>query len=301
VVGRRVEAIQESVDHLGGGMLRAMQGPSATALMVAAYRARATAREEAICNDPWAAALAGEEGQELARRYDETFPHMELWIALRTAFFDSRVQRLAGPGGIDQVVLLGAGFDTRAARLGRPGLRFFEVDRGPSQEAKLGALGRVDGYPVASATYVTCNFEREDFLDRLVHAGLSTERPALFLWEGVTAYLTEAAVRGTLRRIATGTHAASVLVFEHLRRKIVSGDVRDEKDKESRAFVSNLGEPLRFGVDYPLPMLFQEGFRRVRMLTFDEVCLDLTGTYARERVFRYQGLVVTSRAADVGA
>ena len=266
--------------------------------MVAAYRARATARGDGICNDPWALALAGKEGHELAARYDETFPHMELWIALRTAFFDARVRRLAGPGGMDQVVLLGAGFDTRAARLGREGLRFFEVDRGPSQLAKLDSLARVDGYPVASATYVTCDFEREDFLERLVDAGFSTERPALLLWEGVTAYLTEPAVRATLRRIAQGTAPASVLGFEHLRRKIVSGDVRDEKDKESRAFVSNLGEPLRFGVDYPLPMLFEEGFRRVRMLTFDEVCLDLTGTYERDRAFRYQGLVVTSRAAN---
>jgi methyltransferase (TIGR00027 family) len=280
-------------------MLRAMEGPSATALMVAAYRARATAREDGICSDPWAEALAGAEGHELAARYDEAFPHMELWIALRTAFFDARVQSLAGPGGIDQVVLLGAGFDTRAARLGRDGLRFFEVDRGPSQLAKLAALQRISGYPTASATYVTCDFEREDFLDRLVGAGLKAERPTLFLWEGVTAYLTEAAVRATLRRVAHGTAPESVLVFEHLRRKIVSGDVQSEKDRESRAFVSNLGEPLRFGVDYPLPLLYDEGFRRVRVLTFDEVCLDFTGSYKKERAFRYQGLVVTSRAAPI--
>jgi len=276
-------------------MLHAMEGPSATALMVAAYRARATARGDGICSDPWALALAGAEGHALAARYDETFPHMELWIALRTAFFDARVRSLAGPGGIDQVVLLGAGFDTRSARLGREGLRFYEVDRGPSQLAKIAALERIGGYPTHGATYVSCDFEREDFLDRLVGAGFQKGRAALFLWEGVTAYLTESAVRKTLRRVAHGTAPDSVLVFEHLRRKIVSGDVRDEKDKESRAFVSNLGEPLRFGVDYPLPMLYEEGFRRVRVLTFDEVCLDLTGTYERERAFRYQGLVVTSR------
>jgi methyltransferase (TIGR00027 family) len=274
-----------------------MERPSETALMVAAYRARATKRGDGICNDPWAAAIAGERGLELARRYDDVFPHMELWIALRTAFFDARVRLLTAAGGIDQVVLLGAGFDTRAARLARQGVRFFEVDREPSQKAKLDAVAGLDGYLVRSATYVTCDFEREDFLDRLLAGGLDKERPALFLWEGVTPYLSEAAVRATLRRVAEGTHANSVLVFEHLRTKIVSGDVRDPKDKESSAFVSDLGEPLRFGVDYPLPLLFEEGFRRVRMLTFDEVCLDLTGTYARERAFRFQGLVVASRAA----
>ena len=66
-------------------MLRAeMDGPSTTALMVAAYRGRATARKEHVCDDPWAASLAGDEGRDVARRYDEAFGPMELWIALRT-------------------------------------------------------------------------------------------------------------------------------------------------------------------------------------------------------------------------
>ncbi len=113
----------------------------------------------------------------------------------------------------------------------------------------------------------------------------------------MTAYLTEAAVRATLRRIAKGTHPASVVVFDHLRKKIVAGDVREKKDLESRAFVADLGEPLRFGIDYPLPLLYEEGFRRVRALTFDEICLDLTATYDRERAFRFQGIVLASRTA----
>jgi methyltransferase (TIGR00027 family) len=280
-------------------MLRAeMDGPSTTALMVAAYRARATAREERVCDDPWAAALAGEVGHDVARRYDQAFPHMELWIALRTAFLDARVRRLTSPpSSIAQVVLLGAGFDTRAARLACAGVRFFEVDREETQAVKLDRLAKLDGYPVGNATYVTCNFEVEDFLLRLAAGGFLVDQPALFLWEGVTAYLTEPAVRATLHRIAEGAHSGSIVAFDHLRRKIVAGDVRDPKDEESRAFVANLGEPLRFGVDYPLPMLYEEGFRRVRMLTFDEVALDLTGTYERARAFRFQGLALASKAA----
>ncbi|MGO8996024.1 MAG: class I SAM-dependent methyltransferase [Polyangiaceae bacterium] len=276
-----------------------MDGPSRTALMVAAYRGRATAKEHPVCDDPWAAGLAGEEGYEVARRYDEAFGYMELWIALRTAFFDERVRRLTLPsGGIAQVVLLGAGFDTRAARLAREGVRFFEVDREETQAVKLARLAKLAGYPVQNATYVTCDFERQDFLERLAGSGYRIDAPALFLWEGVTAYLTEPAVRATLRRIAEGAEPGSVVVFDHLRRRIVSGDVPDPKDEQSRAFVANLGEPLRFGVDYPLPLLYEEGFRRVRMLTFDELALDMTGTYERARAFRFQGIVVASRGAE---
>jgi methyltransferase (TIGR00027 family) len=266
--------------------------------MVAAYRGRATAREPRLIDDPWAAALAGEEGLEVARSYDGAFGPMELWVAVRTAFFDERVRRLtSGAGAIPQVVLLGAGFDTRAARLARAGVRFFEVDRTETQAMKRARLAELPAYPVESATYVTCDFEREDFLERLVAAGYRVDAPGLFLWEGVTPYLTEPAVRATLRRIAEGSSPESVLVFDHLRRRIVQGDVPDPKDERSRAFVADLGEPLRFGVDYPLPMLFEEGFRRVRMLTFDEICLNLTGTYERARAFRFQGVVIASRAA----
>jgi methyltransferase (TIGR00027 family) len=274
-----------------------MSAASRTAWMVAAYRARATAREPPVCHDPWAEQLAGEEGFELARRYDGTFPHMELWIALRTAFLDEQLRRFTSPPhAFGQVVLLGAGLDTRAARLAREGVRFFEVDHADSQQEKRARLARVPGYPVGAATYVTCDFEHEDFLDRLVASGFATADPALFLWEGVTAYLTEQAVRATLRRVASGGHPRSVLAFDHLRRKIVAGQV-SSKDLESRSFVADLGEPLRFGIDYPLPMLYEEGFRRVRMFTFDEIALELTGTYDRDRAFRFQGLVLATRAS----
>ena len=57
---------------------------SRTAMMVAAYRARATRRPDAICRDEWASALGGALGLELSVAFDRHVPNMELWIALRT-------------------------------------------------------------------------------------------------------------------------------------------------------------------------------------------------------------------------
>ena len=265
---------------------------------MAAYRARASARENAICSDPWAARLAGDDGFALAERYDAVYAHMELWTAVRTAFIDARVARATGaPWNVGAVVLLGAGLDTRAVRLASEGVRFFEVDHPATQAHKRERIGALPGYSADAATFVECDFERQDFLEELVRAGFSTERPALFVWEGVTPYLTETAVRATLRRIAEGAAPASVVVFDHLRKKIVAGDVANARDLQSREFVGDLGEPLRWGTDDALPLLYQEGFRRVRAVSFDEACLDLTGTYDRERKFRFQSLCVASRAA----
>jgi methyltransferase (TIGR00027 family) len=269
---------------------------SKTALLMAAYRGRVTAAPDALCSDPWAAALAGNEGAALATAWDKSYPHMELWTAVRTAFIDRCVSRCISRE-MHQIVMLGAGLDTRAARLAHEGVRFFEVDRAESQADKRARIDGLRDYPRTAATYVSCDFETSSFLERLRASGFDANARACFVWEGVTPYLTERAVRATLRAIADGTHAESVVVFDHVRKKIVAGDVRDKVDLEPRAIVEELGEPLRFGIDDVLPLLYEEGFRRVRVQTFDDVCLDLTGTYLRERKFRFQGLVVASRAA----
>ncbi len=264
---------------------------------MAAYRARASSQPSPLCSDPWAKDLAGAEGFALAKRYDEVNPHMELWTAVRTAFIDERVRAsLDGEWAMPQVVLLGAGFDTRAARLAGPGVRFFEVDHPDTQAEKLRRIGELAGYPREAATYVACDFEHQDFLVQLREAGYRADAAALFIWEGVTPYLSEAAVRGTLRRLADEADPRSVVVFDLLRKKIVAGEIA-EGDLKSREFVSELGEPLRWGTDDVLPVLYAEGFRRVRTTSFDEACLDLTGTYDRERKFRFQSLAVASRGA----
>lgn len=271
-----------------------MRSVSQTALMVAAYRARATARGDGLCDDPWAAALAGDDGRTLARDYEPVYAHLELWIALRTGAIDAEV-RAQLDAGVRQIVVLGAGLDTRAARLAREGARFFEVDEPATQAEKRRRTAALAGYPVDAATYVACDFEADDFLERLAAHGFRADVPALFVWEGVSYYLPEAAVRATLGRVAAGTDARSAIVFDYVRKKFVHGELRDAKDAEARAHVAKLGEPFRFGTDDVLPLLYEAGFRHVRTASFDELCLTRTGTYERERKFRFQRLAFASR------
>jgi methyltransferase (TIGR00027 family) len=263
---------------------------SRTALLVAAYRARASARVSPVCNDPWAAALAGDEGLALAAAYDPGYPPMELWTAVRTAYLDAQVVHFtAAPQGFDQVVVLGAGLDTRAARLAKAGVAFFEVDHPSTQADKRRRLAALVGYPEGAARQMACDFEVDDFLARLASAGFDAARPAVIVWEGVTPYLPEVAIRATLRRVAEGCHARTVLLFDHL------GKQRPGNQTASHDFVEGLGEKVLWGSNDPLPMLYEEGFRHVRSLSFDEACLTLTGTYAREREFRFQRMVLASR------
>lgn len=268
---------------------------SRTSLMVAAYRARASARPGAICRDPWAARLAGDEGQEYARRHDAVWEPAETWLALRTAAIDREVRRfLAPPHSFRQVVLLGAGLDTRAERIGGEGVTWFEIDHPATQADKRRRLAALGDYPVDAARFVPVDFEHERFLEKLVAAGFSAEAPALFLWEGVVLYLPEPAVRATMRAVAQGCEPRSVLLFDYVGKAMAQGSV-DERDQRVRELLADLVEPVRFGSDDIVPVLYEEGFRRVHTRNFDELCLDFTGTYERERKFRFQRLALASR------
>ena len=272
------------------------RGASRTAIMVAAYRGRATARGDGLCDDEHASKLAGDEGLALAARYDQAFPHAELWLALRTRVLDAQV-RARIDDGVRQIVTLGAGLDTRAARLSSEGTRFFEVDHPASQADKIARLARLPSYPRDAAIHVPCDFEHDDFIATQSAAGFDASSPAHFVWEGVTYYLPEAAVRATLSRIATGCAARSVVAFDYVRKRFAHGAL-DAEGTAARSRVAEMGEPIRFGTDDVLPLLHEVGFRRVRLSSFDELCLNLTGTYDRARKFRFQQLAVASVAAE---
>jgi methyltransferase (TIGR00027 family) len=267
---------------------------SQTALMVAAYRARASRRERPVCTDPWAEAIAGAAGHEIAARFDERYAHMELWIALRVAYLDSLVGAAVDQLGARQIVILGAGYDTRAARLPRAGVRFFEVDHPATQAAKLAEIERLRGYPVDAATYVSCLFGAEDPIDRLVAAGFATTEPALVIWEGVVPYLPEAAVRATAGRLGAALDPRSLVAFDFVSKKLATGQGVAEQDLATRDYIGGLGEPILFGTDDPLPLLYECGFHWVRVLDFNELALEFVGDYARERQFRFQRIALAA-------
>jgi methyltransferase (TIGR00027 family) len=272
---------------------------SKTALMVCAYRARATAWTKPLFRDPWAAAIAGSEGEAIARSLDKTFPPMELWLALRVAYLDRVVGLAVDALSFRQIVILGAGYDTRAARLARAGVRFFEVDHPATQAAKRERLASLDRYPIDAATYTTCNFEREDPIDRLIATGFDAREPALVIWEGVVPYLTESAIRVTASRLASGLEPRSLIAFDFVGKKFAAGESKAEQDRHTRDYVGDLGEPIRYGSDDVLPLLYECGFRWVRSLDFNELALEMVGDYVRDRVFRFQHLALAAVRAPV--
>ena len=135
----------------------------------------------------------------------------DLMIA-RTLYFDRIIERRAVD--VEQFVLMGAGYDTRAySQLQRVGLRFFELDQPSTQNLKIETLAKA-GIDAAHVTFIPVDFSRENVFEKLRAFGYDPQKKTLFLWEGVTLYLSEEDVRNTLRDIREHAAPGSVIVAD---------------------------------------------------------------------------------------
>jgi methyltransferase (TIGR00027 family) len=122
------------------------------------------------------------------------------FLVTRTRFFDSAVIR-ALRSGVDQVVILAAGYDGRSLRFHSPGVTFFEVDHPATQADKRRRLDEV-GAPLDGVVFVAADFIDADWGDQLAAAGHDPSRRTLFTCEGLLRYLPEHAFRGLLATTA---------------------------------------------------------------------------------------------------
>ncbi len=177
-------------------------------------------------------------------------PPMKDQTAARTTFFDGALQRHLA--GLDQLVILGAGLDTRSYRLpAGMRVRCFEVDTPRTQPFKREMLARA-GVDTTRVTYVPADFEHEDWFEKLVAAGFEPNKPSLFVWESVTMYLDREVVESTLRKIA-GTARGSVVAFDYF-----SAELFQQQSlfmRYARVVLNAVGEPFgSFGIDTTPPV-----------------------------------------------
>jgi methyltransferase (TIGR00027 family) len=182
----------------------------------------------------------------LSRYADQRAPGARTSAIARTRFIDDLVRRSVADG-IGQLVVLGAGFDTRAHRLPElAAAAVFEVDRPGTQNAKRAVLRRL--VTNDRVTYVPVDFLRDDLGSALAAVGWRQTERTLFVWEGVTNYLTPRAVAAVLSWIGAGA-AGTRLVFTYVHAGLLDGRVRFEGGAQILENVQRLGEPWTFGLD----------------------------------------------------
>jgi methyltransferase (TIGR00027 family) len=239
--------------------------PSLTAAYVAGCRALGNLLPDGLrlADDPFGARFAGPTALALVRALDGApaivrnavlgVPGLHrnvLWLQLRTRALDDELLAFARAGG-RQVLLLGAGFDCRAARFARElgEAVVFEVDHPATQARKRAVLADARAAS-ARVEYVTWNFERDPLPDlpaRLARHGHDPRLPTLTIWEGVTMYLTPAAIDASVAAVRALSGPGSLLAFSYFDRAVVEHP--SPFRRIAAQVVARAGEPFRFGWD----------------------------------------------------
>ena len=179
-----------------------------------------------------------------------------IMMIIRTRFIEERLEQ-AIREGVTQLVILGAGFDTRAYRLLEllKAAKVFEVDQPSTQEYKKRRVRAVGIEVPSNLTYVPVDFRRDKLGDALAAAGYDSSRKTFFIWEGVTMYLPEAAVEETLRWVAAQA-PGSTIIFDFMGAMLIkfmaTADLSTFPEAAQKAFERlrrlTAGEPWIFGL-----------------------------------------------------
>jgi methyltransferase (TIGR00027 family) len=150
-----------------------------------------------------------------------------------------------------QIVLLGAGFDTRALRFTsrNKGTKIFELDVPTTQQPKIDILNRKKVALPQELFFVSIDFNKQSLSDVLFAAGYEERQKSLFLWEGVTMYLTPDAVDSTLDFICNSATEGSVVAFDYIYASVLRRENKFYGEKAIFETVSRAGEGWTFGIE----------------------------------------------------
>ena len=281
--------------------------PSRTAALVAAARTLGALLPDHVrlADDPYGLGFVGgalPRGRAAAAAaWAVRLPVIRPWVLymqVRTRILDDVARAFARAGG-RQLVLLGAGYDCRALRLAPElaGATVFEVDHPATQGHKR----RVLAAAASPARYLTWDFERRPMAElpaALAAAGHDPTAPTLTLWEGVTMYLTEAAIDASVRAVGGYSAPGSQLAITYFTRAEV--DRPSLVTRLTAGLVAGIGEPWTFGWEpAALPAwLAARGFALARDVTIsDQARALLPGRWAGGVGQRGRRVAVAERIA----
>lgn len=177
--------------------------------------------------------------------------------------------------GFKQIVLLGAGFDTRALRFAdrNHGTKVIELDVAVTQQPKIEILHRKHIRLPRELIFASIDFDKEDIYEVLSKAGYQQGQKSLFLWEGVTMYLSAQAVDGTLNFIRSSAAPGSRVAFDYIYASVLRRENRYYGEQGIFETVSKTGEGWTFGLEDGIieAFLAERGFEIVAHYTPPEL------------------------------
>lgn len=255
---------------------------SLTAMGIAVLRAVESDKPETerICYDPY------------ARQFLPGWFYHTMRFFIRTGYAERRGRGVIGflaardrfiddfladslKKGFDQLVILGAGYNSRAYRFAdlHSPIRVFEVDHPATQKDKREKVEQITGSLPEHVAFVAIDFNRQTLEDCLAAHGYDPRAKSVFIWQGVTYYLDAAAVDNTLAFIAHHSAPGSSLIFDYIDADLLKRPANHAEVKNMRRYRGMSGEELRFG--FPMAQidayLARRGFTQIVNTRSDEL------------------------------
>lgn len=168
-------------------------------------------------------------------------------LQARTCWFDDVVDTFANANEGTQfnVVILGAGFDTRCYRLSsireRQNVNLFEVDAPGTQQNKRNALKKAK-IDCANVHFISCDFECQDWMKSLkLQSNFNHKLPTIFVWEGVSMYVEREVVKSTISQISRCA-IGSCIAFDYA--------FSDGTSMVLKKSAARIGEPWKFALNF---------------------------------------------------
>ena len=183
---------------------------------------------------------------------NKIIPGMHEHLISRTRHIDDLIAKSTF-ANIEQYVILGAGYDSRAHRLKLPSkLKIFEVDQSEVQELKR--LRLPDNMPNReSITYVDIDFNHQSLKEQLINVGFDQNKSTIFTLEGVSQYISRESLDATLKEVADLNPNSNSKIFISYVNKLLKEDSKAcfgkgySKPEKAVSFITNsaakMGEP----------------------------------------------------------
>jgi methyltransferase (TIGR00027 family) len=259
---------------------------SGTAFVVAEYRAEENREPTPIYDDPVVGLFLSDASRQAAERIASRFPAVKDMVKIRTRYFDDMLDAQIA-GGIGQVVILGAGLDTRAVRKQSAAVRYFEIDDPATMELKRRCYA--DAGIDTGVTLISGNYFTDGLIDLLRSNGFEFEVPTYLIWEGNVMYMPLANDKHTMLELKRHVKRFR-LSFDYLTESVIAKTTGDASLTILVESFEAMGAPWLSGIDDIDNVARELDLRVVENFTTGELYRKYRGRPGSSPIFRHYSI-----------
>src|SRR5262245_24440433 len=259
---------------------------SGTAFVVAEYRAEENREAAPIYHDAVVELFLSAASREAAERVSSRFPGVKDMVKTRTRYFDDVLDAQIA-AGIEQVVILGAGLDTRAVRKQSPGVRYFEIDDPATMELKRRCYANAGMKP--DVKLIPGDYVQDGLIDLLWSNSFEFDRPTYLIWEGNVMYMPLANDKHTMLQLKRNVKQFW-LSFDYLSESIITKTTGDASLTILAESFAAMDAPWVSGIDEIDGLARELGLRVLENATTGELYRKYRGRPGSSPIFQYYSI-----------